>query len=46
MAKARLTHHELHAALRQAGCAHVEEVKLAMLENNGAISVMTRQGKA
>jgi uncharacterized membrane protein YcaP (DUF421 family) len=44
MASARLTHHELHAALRRAGCAHVEEVKLAMLENNGAISVMTRRG--
>ena len=43
MASARLSHHELHAALRRAGCAHVEEVKLAMLENNGAISVMTRR---
>ena len=43
MTSARLTHHELHAALRRAGCAHVEEVKLAMLENNGAISVMTRR---
>ena len=43
MASARLTHHELHAALRRAGCAHVKEVKLAMLENNGAISVMTRR---
>jgi uncharacterized membrane protein YcaP (DUF421 family) len=46
MASARLTHHELHAALRRAGCARVEEVKLAMLENNGAISVMLRKDGA
>ena len=46
MASARLTHHELHAALRRAGCAHVEEVQLAMLENNGAISVMLRKDGA
>ena len=42
MAKAQLTHHELHAALRQAGCACVEEVHSAVLENNGVISVLTR----
>lgn len=42
MAKAQLTHHELQAALRQAGCACVEDVQSAVLENNGAISVLTR----
>lgn len=40
MAKALLTHHELQAALRAAGCTEVEEVKLAVLENNGAITVI------
>jgi uncharacterized membrane protein YcaP (DUF421 family) len=39
---ARLTHHELNAALRQAGCASVADVHCAMLENNGAISVIAR----
>ena len=43
MADARLTHHELHAALRQAGCATVEEVQYAVLENNGSISVISRK---
>jgi uncharacterized membrane protein YcaP (DUF421 family) len=37
-----LTHHELQAALRQAGCACVEDVQSAVLENNGSISVLTR----
>ena len=40
MAAAALTHHELNAALRQGGCASVQEVHLAVLENNGAISVI------
>ena len=40
MARAQLTHHELNVALRQAGCASAEEVHLAILENNGAISVI------
>jgi uncharacterized membrane protein YcaP (DUF421 family) len=42
MAKVQLTHHELNAALRQAGCSSVEEVHSAILENNGAISVTAR----
>jgi uncharacterized membrane protein YcaP (DUF421 family) len=40
MRRAHLTQHELHAALRQAGCACVEEVHSAILENSGAISVV------
>src|SRR5689334_15862395 len=40
MARAKLTHHELNAALRQAGCACVEDVHYAILENNGSISVV------
>ena len=42
LAQAQLTHHELNAALRQAGCACIEEVHLALLENNGSISVTPR----
>ncbi|HEY3321653.1 MAG TPA: YetF domain-containing protein [Planctomycetota bacterium] len=43
MAHAQLTHHELNAALRQAGCASVEHVHSAILENNGSISVIQRR---
>src|SRR5262249_21009889 len=34
MAHAQLTHHELHAALRQAGCTSINEIHTAILENN------------
>lgn len=40
LAAALISEHELHAALRRAGCATVAEVHLAMLETNGAISVI------
>jgi uncharacterized membrane protein YcaP (DUF421 family) len=43
LARAQLTRHELNAALRSAGCTCVDEVDLAMLENNGAISVIARK---
>jgi uncharacterized membrane protein YcaP (DUF421 family) len=39
----QLTHHELNAALRREGCTCVEEVRSAILENNGTISVLTRR---
>ena len=42
MKRAKLTHHELNAALRQAGCLCPEEVHTAVLENNGAISVVAK----
>ena len=42
MRRAKLTHHELTAALRQAGCSCAEEVRAAILENNGSISVVMR----
>jgi uncharacterized membrane protein YcaP (DUF421 family) len=42
MARAQLTHHELNAALRQAGCLSVAEVHCAILENNGTITVTNR----
>jgi uncharacterized membrane protein YcaP (DUF421 family) len=44
--KARLTQHEIQAALRRGGCTSVEEVHAAILENNGAISIVARKGKA
>ena len=40
---AKLTRHELHAALRQNGCDCVDDVHLAVLENNGSISVVQRK---
>lgn len=43
MARAQLTHHELDAALRQSGCACVESVHCAILENNGSITVTPRK---
>jgi len=42
MRGAKLTHHELSAALRRAGCSCPEEVQVAILENNGSISVVMR----
>jgi uncharacterized membrane protein YcaP (DUF421 family) len=42
MRSSQVTHHELNAALRQAGCTCAEEVRAAILENNGSISVVSR----
>lgn len=39
MAQAKLTHHELNAALRGGGCASIDDVHYAILENNGQITV-------
>jgi uncharacterized membrane protein YcaP (DUF421 family) len=41
----QLTMHELNAALREAGCAAIEEVHFAVLETNGKISVKTMSHK-
>jgi uncharacterized membrane protein YcaP (DUF421 family) len=46
MTKARVTHHELDAALRQSACSCIEDVHTAILENNGCISVVPRQAKS
>ena len=46
LSDAKLTHHELDAALRQAGCACVADVHSAILENNGSISVTPRGRQA
>jgi uncharacterized membrane protein YcaP (DUF421 family) len=40
--KAKLTHHELMTALREAGCASIDDVRAALLENDGSISVIPR----
>jgi len=40
---ARMTHHEMNAALRQAGCLSVSEVRCATLENNGTVSVIAKR---
>src|SRR5258708_26986554 len=45
MEKAKLTHHELNSALRRSGCACVDDVHMAILENNGSISVTPRNNK-
>ncbi|MBI3580612.1 MAG: DUF421 domain-containing protein [Nitrospinae bacterium] len=45
MERERLTRHELNAALRAGGCAGVEEVHYAILENNGQITVKARNRK-
>jgi uncharacterized membrane protein YcaP (DUF421 family) len=42
MAREKLTHHELNAALRSAGCACIEEVHYAILENTGQITIHPR----
>jgi uncharacterized membrane protein YcaP (DUF421 family) len=43
LSRAQITHHELHSALRQNGCTSVDQVALAILEINGAISVIKRE---
>lgn len=42
MAHTMITQHELMTALRQAGCGAVEEVRAAMLETDGSISVIPK----
>ena len=39
----KLTHHELNAALRAAGCSCPEEVRYAVIENTGQITVQPRK---
>ena len=46
MERSKLTHHELDAALRRAGCDSVDDVHTAVLENNGGISVVKRKSAA
>jgi uncharacterized membrane protein YcaP (DUF421 family) len=39
----QMTTHELKAALRGEGCAGEEEVRFAVLENNGHVTVVRRE---
>ena len=43
MKKEKITHHELMAALRAAGCGNIREVHFAVLENSGQVSVVERK---
>jgi|SRR5579859_5054285 len=43
LTREQITHHELNSALRAAGCLCPEEVQFAVLENNGAISVVAKK---
>ena len=43
MNREQITHHELETALRQAGCSGVHDVQFAVLETNGAITVIKRE---
>lgn len=40
--KARLTHHDIEAALRASGCSSIADVQFAVLENNGQITVRAK----
>jgi len=42
LAKEKVTHHELMAALRAAGCPNIEAARHVILETNGSISVIHR----
>jgi len=44
--QARLTTHELHAALRREGCSDVSDCRYAVLENNGSITVVARKSSS
>jgi uncharacterized membrane protein YcaP (DUF421 family) len=44
MNSAKLTVHELDAAVRASGCAGVHEVRVAVLENSGEITIIPRSG--
>ena len=42
LARAKVTHHELDAALREAGLTDIGDVRAAFLENDGTISVILK----
>ena len=42
LAKEKVTHHELMAALRASGCPNIEAARHVILETNGSISVVHR----
>lgn len=46
LAAERMTHHELMAAVRQAGLTDLADVRVAILETNGRINVIAKNGSA
>jgi uncharacterized membrane protein YcaP (DUF421 family) len=46
MRRVQMTQHELEASLRANGCAGPEEVRFAVLENNGLFTVIPKTKKA
>ncbi len=46
--RVQMTTHELNSALRAGGCAGPEEVRFAVLENNGHVTVIpkSKEGNA
>ena len=44
LAAERITHHELMAAVRQAGLSDLDSVRYAILETNGRINVVPKEG--
>jgi uncharacterized membrane protein YcaP (DUF421 family) len=46
MRRVQMTQHELEASLRANGCAGAEEVRFAVLENNGQLTVIPRTNKS
>jgi uncharacterized membrane protein YcaP (DUF421 family) len=42
----KITHHELMAALRSAGCANIEHARHVILETNGSITVVHAQSES
>ena len=45
LTSAQLTRHELMAAMRLTGCGAIADVQVAILENNGSISVIRHQDR-
>ena len=46
LSKAQMTHHELLSALRKAGYGCIDEIRFAVLENNGSLSVIGHDHKS
>lgn len=46
IAAADLSRRDINAALRKAGCIRIDEVRVAMLETNGSISVVIRRPRS
>ena len=46
LSRAQMTHHELNSALCKAGYCSIEEIRFALLENNGSLSVIGHDHKS